>query len=86
MYQEGQDYYLLLKNESISPWIFYVYQKEPDIPSKDVFSLAWFASPYKINPGGHIQFNWKIDYEFVWSDSGEVKPGITFEAGGSKDC
>lgn len=77
----GTTYTLTLVNESAQPWTFYVYQEEPN-QSSALFSLAWFASPYKIRVGNSIRFQWEIDYNFVWSDTGPLKPGVTFEAGG----
>ena len=82
----GEKYHLLIQNRSNSPWIFYVYQTDPDVDKEKIFSLAWFASPYKIAPGNDIGFDWVVDYEFVWSHTGRVKPGVRFRAGGSKDC
>jgi hypothetical protein len=77
----GQPYLLTLKNQSAQPWTFYVYQRMPG-QSNDVFSLAWFASPFVITPGNRISFEWQIDYNFVWGTTGTVIPGITFNAGG----
>lgn len=81
----GTPYQLKLVNQSAQPWTFYVYQKLPDQVA-DVFSLAWFASPYKISVGDSIKFKWEITYNFVWSDSGVLIPGVTFDAGGTKDA
>jgi hypothetical protein len=77
----GTPYLLTLQNASAAPWTFYVYQKLPQ-PSADVFSLAWFASPFVIVPGSKISFEWQIDYNFVWGATGVVMPGVTFNAGG----
>lgn len=75
-----QQYSLTCVNDSAADWIFYVYQKMPNQPS-DIFSLAWFASPYKIVQGGSITFTWGIDYTFVWANTGTLQPGVTFSAG-----
>jgi len=82
---QGTQYSLNLINQSAQAWTFYVYQKMPSQVA-DVFSLAWFCSPYKIRVGDHIRFTWEIEYNFVWSDTGELIPGVTFDAGGPKDC
>ncbi|MBD8655626.1 protein rhiA [Oxalobacteraceae sp. CFBP 13730] len=76
-------YNLTLKNQSAMPWTFYVYQQAPNQQSSNVFSLAWFASPFTMAPGTQISFDWHIDYGFVWGATGEVRPGITFKA---SDC
>lgn len=81
----GTQYALTMINQSAQPWVFYVYQKLP-APVADVFSLAWFASPYQIRVGDQIKFSWEIDYNFVWSDTGVLIPGVTFDASGKKDC
>jgi hypothetical protein len=81
----GTSYNLVCQNNSSVPWVFYVYQTMPNQPS-DVFSLAWFATPYKISPGSKITFNWTIDYSFVWGNSGTVIPGVNYQAGGIKPC
>jgi hypothetical protein len=65
--------------------VFYVYQTMPNQPS-DIFSLAWFASPYKISVGSKITFTWGIDYSFVWGNTGVVTPGVSFSASGLQPC
>ncbi|MGX5845199.1 protein rhiA [Mesorhizobium sp. ArgA1] len=82
---QGTQYSLLLKNDSAQPWTFYVYQKMPQQVA-DVFSLAWFCSPYQIRVGDQIRFTWEIDYNFVWSDTGQLIPGVDFLASGAKNC
>jgi hypothetical protein len=82
---EGTTYTLKCVNDSVADWVFYIYQRMPQQPS-DIFSLAWFASPYKISPGSQIVFDWSIDYSFVWGNSGVVQPGVNYNASGSKPC
>lgn len=78
-----QKYKVTITNESNQAWTFLVYQEPP----ANAQSLAWLASSYKIeNDGGYIKFEWGIDYQFVWADTGELLPGVNFEAGGHKDC
>ncbi|UTW64740.1 protein RhiA [bacterium SCSIO 12741] len=81
----GTSYSVNCVNNSTTDWVFYVYQTMPQQPS-DIFSLAWFASPYKISVGSSIRFNWTIDYSFVWGNTGTVTPGVTFDAGGTVPC
>lgn len=82
---QGTSYTLVCQNNSSVPWVFYVYQSMPNQQS-NVFSLAWFASPYKISPGSRISFTWTLDNYFVWGNSGSVVPGINYNAGGIKAC
>lgn len=70
---------LTCSNNSTYPWIFYIYQTMPGQPS-DIFSLAWFASPYRMSPGSRITFTWTLDNSFVWGNSGTLSPGVTFMA------
>ena len=81
----GTKYSLKLINNAAQPWTFYVYQKMP-AQVADVFSLAWFASPYKIVVGNFITFRWEINYNFVWGDTGTIIPGVTFDAGGTQSA
>jgi rhizosphere induced protein len=82
---EGTTYSMTLQNESAQPWTFYVYQRQPQ-QSNDLFSLAWFSSPFLITVGSRITFEWDIAYNFVWGATGIVRPGVTFSAGGEIDC
>jgi hypothetical protein len=66
-------------------WVFYIYQRMAQQPN-DIFSLAWFASPYKVSPGSYVEFDWSIDYSFVWGNTGVVQPGVNYVAGGIKPC
>ncbi len=79
-------YKLKMINNSTSPWDFYVYQQMPNEQSPNVFSLAWFCSPWKITPGTKIEFQWTIDYTFVWGATGTIQPGVTFTAGQTIDA
>jgi rhizosphere induced protein len=81
----GRTYQLKVVNQSAQPWIFFVYQELPK-QTADVFSLAWFASPYKIRVHDQVTFSWQIQYDFVWTDTQELKPGVVFEASGTEEC
>jgi len=82
----GTPYSLTLINQSASPWTFYVYQQLPNQQSANVFSLAWFCSPFVIVPNAQITFQWTIDYTFVWGAVGTIQPGVVFSAGQTVDC
>ncbi|MDA8231475.1 MAG: hypothetical protein M0006_09055 [Magnetospirillum sp.] len=72
-------YSLTCVNSSQLSGSFAVFQKPP--PSTmpgNVFSLAWFARPTA--PGTQVTFQWSVDYSFVWSETGILKPGINFSA------
>ncbi|HBF28468.1 protein rhiA [Rhizobium sp.] len=72
-------YSLTCVNNSDTSGSFAIFQKAPPTPTPgNVFSLAWFARPAA--PGSQVKFTWGLDYSFVWSETGELKPGITFDA------
>ncbi|MGB5960956.1 MAG: hypothetical protein WBG73_09890 [Coleofasciculaceae cyanobacterium] len=81
----SQEYNLELINDSGRDWVFYVYQKMEN-QTATMLSLAWFTSPYPIAKGDSINFQWSIDYSFVWGDTGEIKPGIVYRAKGQKSA
>lgn len=84
MLASGNPYSLTLINSSAMSWTFYVYQQIPNQLSANVFSLAWFCSPFTIMPGNQITFQWTIDYTFVWGATGMLIPGVTFYASGQR--
>jgi rhizosphere induced protein len=65
-------------NNSLDLYDMCVYQQDPDIGVQDVFSLAWFAEAAQ--PGTNLLFQWSLDYSFVWDETGELQPGVTFDA------
>lgn len=83
--QDGTAYSLTLENDSTQSWTFYMYQKLPG-QSTNVFSLAWFCSPFLIVPGNRVTFRWEVDYNFVWGTTGVLRPGMVFHAGGEVDA
>ncbi len=74
----GTQYSLVVTNNSSAQWDFYVYQQQPGTPSPGVFSLAWFALP--MAPTTTATFSWDISYNFVWSRTGNLQPGVVFTA------
>lgn len=71
-------YSLEFINNSSNSWDVCVYQDDPNIGIPNVMSLAWFTK--RVAPTTTVTFTWGIDYNFVWSETGELKPGITFKA------
>lgn len=55
-----------------------MYQEDPDIGVNNVMSLAWFVKP--AYPTTTVTFRWTVDYSFVWSETGELIPGVFFDA------
>jgi hypothetical protein len=74
----GVKYSLTFVNYSSNTWDAAVYQKDPDLGVPNVQSLAWFAKTAA--PTTKVVFSWTIDYSFVWSETGELVPGVMFNA------
>lgn len=71
-------------NNSSNSGNFMCFQKDPDISTDGVMSLAWFAK--YAHPNTNIRFDWEIDYSFVWGQTGELIPGVMFYAGETLDA
>lgn len=71
------NYSLTVHNNSRNYGNICVFQTLPDQP-QNIVSLAWFSKA--AHAGTSVEFEWKTTYDFVWSDQGELKPGITFKA------
>lgn len=74
----SQMFTLRFKNRSESQHDFLCYQQGIDVNRPNVFTLAWFAKP--VANGVDVDFSWTIDYNFVWSEQGELMPGLMFSA------
>jgi hypothetical protein len=55
-----------------------VFQEQPTAP-RDVYSLAWLSK--MCHAGTYTRFNWALDFNFVWGQVGQLRPGVNFEAG-----
>lgn len=74
----GTGYRLTAINNSSDYVDFCVYQTQPNLGVPNAKSLAWFSDPAW--PTTKIAFDWTIDYSFVWSQTGELVPGVVFHA------
>lgn len=72
-------YSLTCINESQLPGSFVVFQKPAasTVPGT-IYPLAWLARP--VHPTMQTTFEWTLDFNFVWSETGVLVPGITFLA------
>ena len=77
-------YNLTFVNESTNVGDVCVYQNDPNLGVHNVMSLAWFAK--RAAPETTIRFTWEVNYGFVWSETGHIKPGLLFEASQTKDA
>lgn len=73
-------YNLTVKNESNEPWDIYTFQKNPltNLNSPALVSLAWFTK--YTAPNSQAKFTWDLTYNFMWSNTGALTPGVIFEA------
>ncbi|HEY3751740.1 MAG TPA: hypothetical protein VGL80_21375 [Pseudonocardiaceae bacterium] len=71
-------YSLTVTNNSTQFQDLCVYQKPVDLGVPNAMSLAWLTAPAW--PGTTVKFTWSLDYCFVWSQTGTLKPGVTFLA------
>lgn len=79
-------YSLKVNNKSLNDGTIAVYQDAPKTAGTtvSVFTLAWFTKfAYK---GTSVTFNWELDYNFVWSRSGILQPGVVFNASQNPDA
>ena len=74
----GQTYTIRFKNRSASLHDFLCYQQGVDVNRPNVYTLAWFAKP--VASGVDVDFSWTVDYSFLWSEQGQLVPGVTFKA------
>ncbi len=51
-----------------------VFQTLPDQPD-NMMSLAWFSKP--AHPGTIVEFDWSMNYNFIWSDQGDLRIGMS---------
>jgi rhizosphere induced protein len=75
----GKQYSLTCINNSALLGSFAVFQRPAETAAPAVvFSLVWLARA--AHPGTQVTFDWTADYSFVWSETGILQPGITFNA------
>lgn len=73
----GVKYNLNVLNNSTQLGNICVYQSDPNVNNPKVMSLAWFSKT--VAPQTKAKFTWTVDYSFVWSETGELIPGVIFD-------
>jgi hypothetical protein len=71
-------YTLTVKNESNEPWDIYTFQKNPNIADPHLKSLAWFTKYSAAH--STVKFSWDLSYNLMWAETGELVPGVIFDA------
>lgn len=73
----SDSYKVIFKNNSVNLGSVCLYQDDPALAT-NVMSLAWLTKV--AHPTTTVEISWNIDYNFVWSETGELVPGIIFKA------
>lgn len=74
----GTQYTLTFVNSSTLSRSFICFQEDPAIGVPDVMSLAWYTK--FTHPGTTTDFEWFMNYSLIWSEQGNLKPGVKFTA------
>lgn len=74
----GQRYTVNFQNHSDNSGSVMLFQTDENMEQDGVMSLAWFTK--RVHPGSSVKFTWGIDYSFVWAETGELVPGVRFDA------
>ncbi|WP_206282686.1 hypothetical protein [Streptomyces barkulensis] len=75
----GTQYSITIRNRSqIDNSRAIVFQQDPAAPS-DVVSLAWLSKT--CHAGTQVTYTWTLDFNFVWGQNGQLKPGVNYQAG-----
>ena len=70
-------YSVTFRNETSNFGNVCIYQANPYL-GYDVMSLAWFVKP--THPTTEVTFTWDVNYGFIWDETGEIVPGVIFNA------
>jgi hypothetical protein len=76
----GVQYTLTFLNNSTLSADFCLFQQDPDLGVSDALPLAWFTKYVLSGQGQQAVFYWSINYSFVWGQTGQLIPGVTFNA------
>lgn len=75
-------YSVSFHNQSGKNGKFCVFQVPAEAQQSNVMSLAWLVK--QSNDDTDLDIDWTIDYSFVWSETGVLKPGVKFRASQTK--
>lgn len=80
----SNQYTLTVTNNSTQTGDFCIFQEQPDINTPGITTLAWLTK--RANPSTSLEFQWNLDYNFVWSNSTNLKPGTIVETSHKSDA
>src|SRR5690348_8153030 len=72
----GYQYTVVFQNNSANAGTVVLYQVPPDIP--DSMPLAWLTQ--YAYPTTRVTLTWTLEYDFVWSETGILVPGVVASA------
>lgn len=70
------NYSVLFINNSLNSGDVVIYQTDPNIGVLNTLPLAWLTAPNY--PNTRVSFQWTLQYQFCWSETGRLAPGVVF--------
>lgn len=80
----GYTYSVSITNHSSHSSYFMLYQNDPTSWDPNALALAWFAKFSNPGPQALVRFSWEVGWGFSWAETGDLKPGVQFEASDSR--
>lgn len=74
--ENGKTYNIRVINNSFNVSDVMVFQKQIDSNAPSLLPLAWLTRT--MYPNSNVEFQWDVDYSFMWSETGELVPGVVF--------
>lgn len=71
-------YSVTINNQASHSAYLMLFQNDPTSWDPNALALAWFSK--FSNPSSKVKFTWTVDWGMSWSETGELKPGINFDA------
>jgi rhizosphere induced protein len=69
-------YTIQFQNNSGAAASIMLFQQEPKMENLGLMPLAWFTK--YVHPATHGYFNWDMEYNFVWAETGILVSGVYF--------
>lgn len=76
---ENKQYTVRFLNNSSNSGNACLYQYDPGKNISGLVSLAWLSK--FTNPNTYARFAWEVTYDFVWSETSQLTPGVMVDAG-----
>ncbi|MCY4046382.1 MAG: hypothetical protein OXE99_15070 [Cellvibrionales bacterium] len=77
-------YTLTVKNNSSQSGSFCIFQEAPDTNQIELVTLAWLAK--QAHPTTQLTFDWKVDYNFLWTNATALEAGTQVKANQTWDA